>query len=71
MSRVRRRRRSRARCRITLDGGRRFGDQGSDRDRARLVDFAAAVEAAAAADMDGVGLAFCRVTGWWGSILTR
>ncbi len=40
------------------DGGRRFGDQGSDRDRARLVDFAAAVEAAAAADMDGVGLAF-------------
>lgn len=40
------------------DGGKRFGDQGSDRDRSRLVAFGAAIAAAAAGDFDGVGFAF-------------
>lgn len=40
------------------DGGRRFGDQGSERDRARLVSFDDANSAAAIRGMDGIGFAF-------------
>lgn len=40
-----------------IDGSRRHGRQGSPEDRARLVSFAAATEAAARKGFDGVGLA--------------
>ena len=40
------------------DGGRRFGDQGSDRDRARLVAYAGIATAFASGGFDGVGFAF-------------
>lgn len=39
-------------------GGRRHGDQGSDRDRAALATYAVAAEAAAKRGYDGVGFAF-------------
>lgn len=38
-------------------GGRRYGKQGSENDRGKLVTFAAARDAAARLGMDGVGLA--------------
>lgn len=40
------------------DGGRRFGNQGADDDRRRLVTLAAAVDAVSKGDFDGVGFAF-------------
>lgn len=40
------------------DGGRRWKEQGSERDRSHLVPFAAAVAAAGRGDFDGVGFAF-------------
>jgi predicted P-loop ATPase len=40
------------------DGGRRFSDQGSDKDRKRLVTLVDAVAAVSRGDFDGVGFAF-------------
>lgn len=40
------------------DGGRRFGVQGDDRDRSRLVTFGAAIHAMAQRQMTGIGFAF-------------
>lgn len=40
------------------DGGRRWKEQGSERDRSHLVSFATAVAAAGRGDFDGVGFAF-------------
>lgn len=40
------------------DGGRRFGNQGDEADRRRLVTLAAAVDAVSKGDFDGVGFAF-------------
>lgn len=40
------------------DGGRRFGNQGDDKDRRRLVTLDAAVVAVSRGDFDGVGFAF-------------
>ncbi len=40
------------------DGGRRFGGQGTDKDRRRLVTLAVAVDAVSRGDFDGVGFAF-------------
>lgn len=39
-------------------GGRRYGDQGSDQDRAKLCAYAVAAKAAVAGGYDGVGFAF-------------
>lgn len=39
------------------DGGRRYGDQGSEKDRSRLVTFAQAAAAIGRGDFDGLGIA--------------